>query len=105
MTVSNSDACDMQTCQANYGWRCDDYPCEISLQGVYAKTKQECSPVCGDRLVIDSYEECDDGDAADWAIHGGKDWPRPWLGGNGPDRMCTDNCTRNRIFSCFGAAW
>ena len=105
MMVSNIDACDFRTCRANLGWRCGDFSCEKSLEGVLAETKQPCSPVCGDRLLIDSYEECDDGDATAWAQHSGKDWPRPWLGGNGPDRPCTLNCTRNRLFSCFGVAW
>ena len=104
MTASHADACDYRTCKTVLGWQCEDFSCEISLQGVLAPTKQLCAPVCGDRLLIDPYEECDHGDAAAWAENDGRDWPRPWLGGNGPDRDCTSNCTINRMFVCHGEA-
>jgi hypothetical protein len=103
-TVSHIEACDYRTCETKLGWKCEDFSCEISLQGLSARKQQKCAPVCGDRRIIDPYEECDDGDAAAWAENYGKDWPRPWLGGNGPDRYCTNDCTINRVFSCHGDA-
>jgi hypothetical protein len=96
--VDTKSACNIFTCRVLEGWSCRRILCESQV-GI----KQHCETICGDRLQIPGYEECDAGSPAHFQE--GQDWPQPWVGGNGPDRMCNNACRINRIFQCFGEAW
>jgi len=103
-TVDQMIACNPFTCQVTEGWTCDRIDCGSTLERLDAKKKQRCLPFCGDRRIIPDFELCDEGDNTNYLSNFGEDWPRPWSGGNGVDRVCSDKCEPNRLFQCLGCA-